>query len=551
METNSEAAQPRGRAGLASPSFIGLLLTQFLGTLNDNMFRWFVVPLGKEVMDSALALSLGLVCFTLPYPLLAAPAGYLADRFSKRTVIVACKVAEVLLMILGVLAVFVGSINLLFVVVGLMGVQAALFAPSKYGSIAEILRPEKLTKGNGLMGLVTIVASAVGFVAGNGLFVQMRRLFDEGTAILAARPGLSGIASAATAFVSVSLLGLGASLMIRRLPIADRTRRFPKNMVTGTFAELRLLASDRTLFRTALGIAFFWFLASLAQMNIDSYGTKVLAVGQENIGPLLAMLVVGVGLGSVLAGLWSGEKVELGIVPLGAAGICVSAFLLYLTGNSLVEATVAATHRAFGWSCVWLLLLGISSGLFDIPLESYLQQRSEVKNRGTILAASNFIAYSFMIVAAGLFWLMQSKLQWTASTIFLVAGLGTVPVAIYVVCLIPQATVRCIVWILSVIFYRVRVRGLRNLPERGGALLVANHVSWLDGVLLLLVSNRPIRMLAWSDYVSGWWINWLTKMWGVIPIRGTDGPKALLRSLDVAKEALIEGDLVCIFAEGG
>jgi acyl-[acyl-carrier-protein]-phospholipid O-acyltransferase / long-chain-fatty-acid--[acyl-carrier-protein] ligase len=551
METNSEVSYSRGRAGLASPSFIGLLLTQFLGSLNDNMFRWFVVPLGKEVMESSLALSLGLICFTLPYPLLASPAGYLADRFSKRTVIVACKVAEVLLMILGILAVWLGSIHLMFVVVGLMGAQAALFAPSKYGSIAEILRPEKLTKGNGLMGLVTIVSSAVGFVAGNGLFVQMRRLFDEHTPILAARPGLSAIASAATAFITVSLLGLGASLMIRRLPIADRARRFPKNMVTSTFAELRLLAGDRTLFRTALGIAFFWFLASLAQMNIDSYGTKVLALGQENIGPLLAMLVVGVGLGSVLAGLWSGEKVELGIVPLGAAGICVSAFLLYLTGNSVVEATVAATHRAFGWSCVWLMFLGISSGLFDIPLESYLQQRSDVKTRGTILAASNFIAYSFMIVAAGLFWLMQAKLDWSASTIFLVAGLGTVPVAIYVVCLIPQATVRCVVFILSKIFYRVRVRGLRNLPERGGALLVANHVSWLDGVLLLLVSNRPIRMIAWSDYVSGWWINWLSKMWGVIPIRGTDGPKALLRSLKSAKEALLEGDLVCIFAEGG
>jgi acyl-[acyl-carrier-protein]-phospholipid O-acyltransferase/long-chain-fatty-acid--[acyl-carrier-protein] ligase len=556
MAANSDSSQPRERAGLASASFIGLLLTQFLGTLNDNMFRWFVVPLGKDVIGSALALSLGLFCFTLPYPLLAAPAGYLADRFSKRTVIVGCKVAELVLMILGVIAVLLGSIHLLFVVVMLMGAQAALFAPSKYGSIAEILKTEKLTKGNGLMGLVTIVSSAVGFVAGNGLFVQMQKLFDSQTPILTAGPTFSSVASAATAFISISLLGLGASLMIRPLPIADRARRFPKRIVSSTFSELRLLSRDRTLFRTALGIAFFWFLASLAQVNIDSYGTKVLALGQENIGPLLAMLVVGVGLGSVLAGLWSGEKVELGIVPLGAAGICVSAFLLYLTGHSLaggsvVEATAAATHRAFGWSCVWLFLLGTSAGLFDIPLESYLQQRSEVKTRGTILAAANFIAYSFMIVAAGLFWLMQAKLDWSASTIFLVAGLGTVPVAIYVVCLIPQATVRCVVWILSKLFYRLHVRGLRNLPERGGALLVANHVSWLDGVLLLLVSNRPIRMIAWSDYVSGWWINWLSRMWGVIPIRGTDGPKALLRSLEAAHEALLEGDLVCIFAEGG
>jgi acyl-[acyl-carrier-protein]-phospholipid O-acyltransferase / long-chain-fatty-acid--[acyl-carrier-protein] ligase len=450
--------------------------------------------------------------------------------------------------------VLLGSIHFLFVVVALMGAQAALFAPSKYGSIAEILRPEKLTKGNGLMGLITIVSSALGFVAGNALYVQMQRHFEAAVPILQAGPGLTAIAPPALAFVSVALLGLGASLMIRHLPVADRARRFPTNMVRSTFTELSLLARDRTLFRTALGIAFFWFLASLAQMNIDSYGTKVLALGQEDIGPLLAMLVVGVGLGSVLAGLMSGGKVELGIVPIGAAGIVLSAFLLYLTGNSVVTGAELAVQRAFGWSCVWLFTLGISSGLFDIPLETYLQQRADVRIRGTILAAANFIAYSFMIVAAGLFWLMQSPngpLHWSASTIFLAAGLGTVPVAVYVVCLIPQATIRCIVWILSKIFYRLTVRGLKNLPERGGALLVANHVSWLDGVLLLLVSNRPIRMLAWSDYVSGWWINWLTKMWGVIPIRGTDGPKALLRSLDAAKEALLEGDLVCIFAEGG
>ena len=129
MEANSELSQPRRRGGLASPSFIGLLLTQFLGTLNDNMFRWFAVPLGKEVIDPALALSLGLFCFTLPYPLLATPAGYLADRFSKRTVIVGCKIAEVVLMILGVLAVLVGSIHLLFVVVVLMGARPRSFRP--------------------------------------------------------------------------------------------------------------------------------------------------------------------------------------------------------------------------------------------------------------------------------------------------------------------------------------------------------------------------------------------------------------------------------------
>jgi acyl-[acyl-carrier-protein]-phospholipid O-acyltransferase/long-chain-fatty-acid--[acyl-carrier-protein] ligase len=550
MHAISEPSLTSKRHGLSSRSFLGLLLTQFLGILNDNMFRWFAVPLGKEVLDPALALSLGAVCFFLPYPLLATPAGFLADRFSKRSVIVGCKAAEVMLMLLGIAAVLTGNVTFLFVVVGLMGAQSALFSPSRYGAIAEILPPQKLAKGNGWMGMVMIVSSALGCVFGNGLFAYTRSVVPSGV-ILGMPVGLAPILPAAMAFVGVAILGLSASLMIGRLRPADPSRQFPKNPVADTVHSLRLVTGNRALLRTALGIAFFWFLASLANINIDSFGTIDLSLTQDKIGPLLAMLVVGVGLGSLLAGLWSGSGVELGIVPLGAAGICLSAFLLYMTGDSVDPGVASTAQHAFGWSCVWLFLLGISAGLFDIPLEAYLQLRSDARVRGTILAANNFISYTCMLIAAVLFWVMQTQFHWSASTIFLAAGLGTVPVAIYVVCLIPQATVRCIVWIVSKIIYRVRVRGLKNLPQTGGALLVANHVSWLDGVLLLLVSTRPIRMLAWSDYVTGWWINWLAKMWNVIPIRGTDGPKALIRSLNVAKEALVQGDLVCIFAEGG
>jgi acyl-[acyl-carrier-protein]-phospholipid O-acyltransferase/long-chain-fatty-acid--[acyl-carrier-protein] ligase len=536
--------------GLSSRSFIALLLTQFFGVFNDNMFRWLAVPLGKEVIDPTLALSLGAICFFLPYLPLASPAGYLADRFSKRSVIVWCKVAEVLLMLLGIIAVLSGNVTFLFVVVGLMGAQSALFSPSRYGAIAEIVHPERLAKGNGWMGMIMIVSSAMGCVAGNELYAGLRHAIPKDVVVIS-HLGFALILPAAIALLSVAALGLAASLMIRPLAAADPSRRYPKNAVAETVNNLRLITGSRALLRTSLGIAFFWFLASLANINIDSFGTVDLRLTQDKVGPLLAMLVVGVGLGSLLAGLWSGSGVELGIVPLGAAGICLSAFLLYVTGDSVVPGLVEASQQAFGWSCVWLFLLGISAGLFDIPLEAYLQLRSDDRVRGSILAANNFISYTCMLASAGLFWLMQKKFGWSASTIFLAAGLGTVPVAIYVVCLIPQATVRCIVWIISKIFYRVRVRGLENLPQKGGALLVANHVSWLDGILLLLVATRPIRMLAWSDYVTGWWINWLSKMWAVIPIRNTDGPKALVQSLRAAKEAIAEGDLVCIFAEGG
>src|ERR1700685_3898678 len=195
------------RHGLSSRSFLGLLLTQFLGVLNDNMFRWFAVPLGKEVMGPATALALGAICFFVPYPLLAMPAGFLADRYSKRTVIVGCKAAEVALMLLGIAAVLTGSVTFLFVVVALMGAQSALFSPSRYGAIAEILPQDKLAKGNGWMGMVMIVSSALGCVFGNELYSGAREVIASGT-ILGSHPGLSPILPAAFAFVLTAVLGL-------------------------------------------------------------------------------------------------------------------------------------------------------------------------------------------------------------------------------------------------------------------------------------------------------------------------------------------------------
>ena len=261
------------------------------------------------------------------------------------------------------------------------------------------------------MGMVMIVSSALGCVAGNGLFAYTRSVIPT-KVVLATSPGLMPILPAAIAFLGVAVLGLAASLMIGQLQPADPARRYPKNAVADTIHSLKLVTGSLALLRTALGIAFFWFLASLANINIDSFGTIDLSLTQDKVGPLLAMLVVGVGLGSLLAGLWSGSGVELGIVPLGAAGICSSAFLLYMTGDSVVPGVVSATQNAFGWSCVWLFMLGVSAGLFDIPLEAYLQLRSDARVRGSILAANNFISYTCMLAAAGLFWLMQTQFGW-------------------------------------------------------------------------------------------------------------------------------------------
>jgi acyl-[acyl-carrier-protein]-phospholipid O-acyltransferase/long-chain-fatty-acid--[acyl-carrier-protein] ligase len=523
------------RGGLRSRSFLGLLVTQFLGAANDNMFRWLVVPIGKDLVgpeQAALALSVGLACFVLPYVLLAAPAGYLADRFSKRAVIVGCKVAELVIMLLGILTILLGNIYLMFVVVALMGSQSALFGPSKFGSIPEIVRPKWISAANGLVSLTTVVAIVLGTVAGNVLYFWTRPLGTHMWWMWAA------------ALVGVAAAGLAASLLIGRLRPANPSRPFPYNFALQTGRDLALLGSNVPLLRAALGTAFFWSLAALAQVNIDVFAITELNVDQQHVGPLLAALALGAGVGSVLAGVWSAGKVELGIVPIGAFGIAVSAMLLFVTGDS----GVAATAAAYYWACFWLFMLGTAGGLFDVPVQSFLQHRSPDESRGAILAASNFITFTGMLIVAGLFWLMRDQLGFPARHIFLMSGIATIGVFLYIVWLLPGATIRFMVWLASRTIYRVRVEGLENLPEKGPALLVVNHVSWIDGILLLLTSSRPVRMIVYASYIRGWWIRWLAREMGAIPIHSSR--KSMVEAIRTAREALHNGDLVCIFPEG-
>jgi acyl-[acyl-carrier-protein]-phospholipid O-acyltransferase/long-chain-fatty-acid--[acyl-carrier-protein] ligase len=276
-------SQPARQGTILSTGYIGLLLTQFLGAFNDNMFRWLVVPIGQKILpvDNAATLSLvlGGVCFTIPYLLLVATSGSLADRYSKRSVIVGCKVAEIAIMLLGTVAIATLNPWFLFAVVTLMGAQSALFGPAKFGSLPEMLHPDQLSKGNGLLGLVTVVASALGTVAGFRLFgaLESRGLLEAG--------GLSAIWPAAVALIGVAAAGTLTSLWMQRLPAADASAQLKFDPLRETWPALRLLAADRRLMRTALGIGFFWFLASMSQLNIDPFGDEIIGLAKEDWGP--------------------------------------------------------------------------------------------------------------------------------------------------------------------------------------------------------------------------------------------------------------------------
>lgn len=630
--------------GLRSASFIGLLITQMLGAANDNIFRWFVIGIGKEQFPTNIAgiLMAGTACMVAPYILFATHAGYFADRYSKRSVIVWCKVIEIVVMLLGVMIAGSGNLIFLFVIVFALGAQSALYGPAKLGAIPEILKTRYISAANGMMGLATVLATAVGAFVGNALSDITKQ-------------GQTNLGIAAIVLLGTAAVGLGTSLLIGRLPVNRPDQPFPWNPFRVTVRDLMALAENKAILRVALGTAFFWSLAGLAQLNIDQLTSESGGTTQTQVAPLLIALVFGVAAGCGLAGYWSQGRVELGILPLGAAGLAITSFLLFAAPTSMIEADGSWNLAAY-WVIVLLFTLGVSAGLFEVPLAAFLQHRSPPDKRGRILAANNFMTFGGLFLVSILFMGMRaqvldgslgyipklqqlevseefreglavrkaeyaralndeetgrltneqlseiattedeaklalSELLWveyrhdfeagrqidfnrqlerfpnhqqlvaevfrqasglpllTSRQIFFLCGLITIPIFVFILYCLPQASLRFIVWLASESIYRIRVYDRENLPAEGGALLVSNHVSWLDGVLLLLTSSRPVRMLVWGgNFTHPRWRRFAEYHGAILIDRG---PKGILKALQEANAAIAAGELVCVFAEGG
>jgi acyl-[acyl-carrier-protein]-phospholipid O-acyltransferase/long-chain-fatty-acid--[acyl-carrier-protein] ligase len=535
-------------AGLASLGFLGLLVTQFLVALNDNMFRWLVIPIGKQLLRHQgykpedaqdIALTAGAICFLLPFVLLAAPAGYLADRFSKRNVMVGCKVAETVIMVLAVASILSGNLVLMLGAMALLASQATMFSASKLGSIPEIVRPERISAANGVIAMTAMVAVIAGCVAGNYLFDSTTLSPED------AGPGQYRWGISAAALVGVAALGLLASLCIGRLRPANPSRPVPRNPFAQTYRDLGALVRKRPLLLAALGGTYFWTLGVLAQTNIDKLATPELVSEQKYVGPLLAVLILGIGAGGLLAGILSRDRIEIGLVPVGALGMGVASILLFFIPQGTGEPISAAYFSA----CLWLFVMGAAAGLFDIPLEAYMQHHSPAKSRGSIMAAYNFLAFSGMLLAGVVFWLSASVLGMSARHISLAAGVVTLGVAVLIVWIAPLDTLRLVARVIVRLFYRIRVEGIENLPKQGGALLVPNHVSWIDGLLLMFLSPRPIRLVANPRFLPYRLFGRVIREVGVIPI-SPESKRSVIESLRTAREALRQGELVCIFPEG-
>jgi acyl-[acyl-carrier-protein]-phospholipid O-acyltransferase/long-chain-fatty-acid--[acyl-carrier-protein] ligase len=506
-----------------SVSFKALLTAQFMGAVTDSLLKVVVSLYAIQVLLSseaaARAVSIIGILYILPFLVFSPLAGHLADRFSKRTVIIVMGLVKVALALLASWALWSGNLWYLCGALFLFMVDSALFSPAKFGILPEMLDEEELSKGNGYIQLCTFV----GIISGTAVGGVLYKVFN------------SQLYYIGVLMCLLALAGLAVSFAIRSERPAEQAQK--QGMVSGAWKALQGIRRDNGLFLTMMALAFFNFLGAVFQMNILIYGAHVLSVSEIHISVLLLAVSLGIAAGSVLAGGASEGKVELGLVPLGAMGITVMSFMLGFGGNY---------YAALGM----LFILGLCAGFYTVPLNAFFQRYSPGEERGQYLSVLNIITSCGSLLAGGFLWFFGGKLDMGSDHIFWIVAALSLIATVYIVLTLPMALVRLISWVLSHSVYKLRVVNSARVPEEGGALLIANHISYVDAVLILGALKRPARFIMYRKMYDLPIINIFCRILKVIPIDREEGPKALARALAGARKAIENGELVCIFPEG-
>ena len=404
----------------------------------------------------------------------------------------------------------------------LLGIHACFLDPAKEGILPQIFPEEALPRANGLMQLTVYTMIVSGPVAA-GLLLDA----------FLSKPYIP-----VAMLVGTALLGLFVATGISRVPAAAAGEKFRWNgfrEFRQDFAEIR---NSRALYRTVLAIAYFWFLGAVYLQNVIGYGRDLLHLSNTGISYLTASVSIGIGLGAFVAGKLSGDRVELGLVPIGSVGLGVFGVFLFLGHHSVTQVFVG--H----------FLLGFSGGIFIIPLQSYLQAHAGEHSKGRIIATSNVLTFTGVFLGAGVFAFLAGPCRMQANQILLVMAVISFGATWHILTVLPDFMIRLCFFLLTHTFYRIEVRGAENLPRRGPALLVCNHISFADPFLIGACTPRFIRFLMYRHFYETRGIHWLAKLMGAIPISESDKPRELVESLHTAQNRLREGDLVCIFAEG-
>jgi acyl-[acyl-carrier-protein]-phospholipid O-acyltransferase/long-chain-fatty-acid--[acyl-carrier-protein] ligase len=489
-------------------SFAWLNATQFFGALNDNVFKLLVVFFLVDHLgfDRSSTIGLAAIVFVIPFLLFSHAAGVLADRYSKQNIIFYSKCMETTLMAAGIIAILLGNPYLLYALLFLMCMQSAFFGPSKYGIIPELVKPEELSRANSFLIGLSYLAIILGTFIPSLFLVSIFK---------------GSYPSLATVCLGISALGLVSSTRIEETaPIGSTKQRFTPFFVVDIFKTLFGLRKDRYLFATLLSVAYFLFLGAFIQQNLLLLGPEIFGWDTTTSGYLFPIAAIGIALGSLISGKLSGRCIEFGVVPIGTVGLTLIVFFL-----------------------------GISAGLFIVPLQAFVQQKSPRDRLGEILACSNFLNFLGVALAAVIFLWLTKGLGMTAQGCFVVNGLMTAILATAAFMVLPDFIVRFMNLILTRIIYRLRTIGLENIPVTGPALLVSNHVTWSDALIISATQQRRIRFIMERSIYRNRWLNPLFRLMRVIPISANDSPHQLEAALQTAKHALDDGALVCVFPE--
>lgn len=546
MVKDVSAAHEGQFALLKQGRFAPFFFTQFLGAANDNLFKFaLTVLVTYQLQVSWLPAQMaGLVIgalFILPFVLLSATAGQWADKYDKARIMRAVKLLEIGIMALAGLGFWFQLVPLLLACVLLMGLHSTFFGPVKYAYLPQHLSERELTGGNGLVEMGTFVAILLGNVGG-GLLMSIPR---------------TGAHWVAMACLGVAVLGWLTSARIPVSPASDPALKLNWNPFSETWRNLQLARQYPSVFRSLLGISWMWFFGAVFLSQFPSFARDVLGGNEQVASLLLVVFSVGIAVGSLLCETFSHRHVEIGLVPIGALGMTVFAFDLYLAAQAVPAATGAllSVGEFVAQPAHWrvmadLALLAFSAGLYSVPMYALIQLRAQPSHRARIIAANNILNALFMIVSSLLAGAMLGA-GFSIPEVFGATALLNILVVGYVFWLMPEYIVRLVMLVVTRVVYRLKVRGDEHLPTDGAAILVCNHVSFIDAVILGVCSPRPMVFLMDHRIFKTPGIGWFFRAVKAIPIAPQkEDPQAYEQAFERARQVLREGDLLCLFPEG-
>jgi len=520
-------------------------VTQALGAFNDNVFKnglaAMLVFQSTEMagLNTNQIVNLSAMVFILPFFLFSALFGQFADKFEKSTQIRFIKLFEVFIMLTAMLGFWLDNLPLLLSVLFLLGLQSTMFGPIKYGIIPQVLKGRELVGGNALVEMGTFVAILAGTIAG---------------------PLLMGVEADWPVWISgtalvIAVVGYIASREIPQAPAVAPELKISWNFFAETIRNISFIGENRTVLNSVLGISWFWFFGATFLVQIPSFSENVLGGDARLMSTLLAMFIIGISTGSLLCERLSGGQVEIGLVPFGAMGLTLFGIDMYFASPSS-PAVYTGLIDFFSVGANWrivadLLMIGIFAGFYIVPLYALVQQRTEPSHRSRVIAGNNILNALFMVISAIIAMYLLGSAGFTIPQLFLFTALLNMVVAAYIFSIVPEFMIRFLVWILIHTIYRVEVKGIEKIPETGAVIVAANHVSFVDPLIIGGVIRRPVRFIMYFKIFQMRVLNFIFKYGKAIPIAGqNEDPEVLAKAYRSIQEEIAEENVLGIFPEG-